>query len=51
MVLIDGNLWPQGVRFGMNFNEDKTRFWVDIYPGRSGLTHREVLGRLLDTGT
>jgi hypothetical protein len=33
--------------FGMNFNEDKTRFWVSIHPGQSGLTHQQVLERLL----
>jgi ATP-dependent Clp protease ATP-binding subunit ClpA len=47
VVLVDEGLWQQGVRFGMNFNEDKTRFWVSIHPGDSGLTHQQVLDRLL----
>jgi hypothetical protein len=37
----------QGVRFGFNFNKDKTRYWVTIHPGDSGLTHQQVLDRLL----
>jgi Clp amino terminal domain, pathogenicity island component len=46
-VLVDSGLWQQGVRFGFNFNQDKTRYWVSIHPGDSGLTHRQVLDRLL----
>lgn len=46
-VLCRQGLWDQGVRFGMNFNTDRTRFWVLIHPGRSGLTHQQVLNRLL----
>ena len=47
VVLVDGGLERQGVRFGFNFNEDKTRFWVIIHPGESELTHQQVLDRLL----
>ena len=47
VVLSGEGLWQRGVRFGMNFNEDKTRFWVSIHPGESGLTHQQVLDRLL----
>jgi ATP-dependent Clp protease ATP-binding subunit ClpA len=47
VVLVDEGLWQQGVRFGMNFNEDKTRYWVSIHPGDSGLTHQQVLDRFL----
>jgi ATP-dependent Clp protease ATP-binding subunit ClpA len=47
VVLVDQGLWQQGVRFGMNFNQDKTRFWVSIHPGESGLTCQQVLDRLL----
>ena len=47
VVLSDEGLWQRGVRFGMNFNTEKTRFWVSIHPGDSGLTHQEVLDRLL----
>ena len=46
-VLCRQGLWQQGVRFGTNFNQERTRFWVLIDPGRSGLTAREVLNRLL----
>jgi hypothetical protein len=47
VVLSGEGLWQRGVWFGMNFNEDKTRFWVSIHPGESGLTHQQVLDRLL----
>lgn len=46
-VIVDGGLWQQGVRFGFNLTEDKTRYWVVIHPGDSGLTHQQVLDRLL----
>jgi hypothetical protein len=53
VVLVEEGLEQQGVRFGFNLfgfnlNEDKTRYWVMIHPGGSGLTHRQVLDRLLD---
>jgi ATP-dependent Clp protease ATP-binding subunit ClpA len=47
VVLVDDGLWEQGVRFGFNFNQDKTNYWVIIHPGDSGLTHQQVLDRLL----
>jgi Clp amino terminal domain, pathogenicity island component len=47
VVLVDEGLWQQGVRFGFNLNEDKTKYWVSIHPGDSGLTHQQVLDRLL----
>jgi hypothetical protein len=46
-VLVDQGLEQQGVRFGFNLNKDKTRYWVIIHPGESGLTHQQVLDRLL----
>jgi ATP-dependent Clp protease ATP-binding subunit ClpA len=46
-VLFDQGLWQQGVRFGFNFNQEKTRYWVSIHPGDSGLTHQQVLDHLL----
>jgi Clp amino terminal domain, pathogenicity island component len=46
-VLVDQGLWQQGVRFGFNLNQEKTRYWVIIHPGESGLTHRQVLDHLL----
>jgi hypothetical protein len=46
-VLMDQGLWQQGVRFGFNFNKDETRYWISIHPGHSGLTHQQVLNRLL----
>jgi hypothetical protein len=27
VVLVEQGLWGRGVRFGFNFNEDKTRYW------------------------
>jgi hypothetical protein len=47
VVLVDEGLWQQGVRFGFNFTEDKTSYWVIIHPGESGFTSQEVLDRLL----
>jgi ATP-dependent Clp protease ATP-binding subunit ClpA len=47
-VLVDQGLWQQGVRFGFNSNKEKTSYWVTIHPGDSGLTHQQVLDRLLD---
>jgi ATP-dependent Clp protease ATP-binding subunit ClpA len=47
VVLVDEGLGQQGVRFGFNFTEDQTRYWVIIHPGESGLTSQEVLDRLL----
>ncbi|HZD38832.1 MAG TPA: Clp protease N-terminal domain-containing protein [Actinomycetes bacterium] len=47
-VLFDGGLWERGVRFGFNFNQEGTRYWVIIHPGESGLIHEQVLDRLLD---
>jgi ATP-dependent Clp protease ATP-binding subunit ClpA len=47
VVLVDEGLWQQGVRFGFNFTEDQTRYWVIIHPGESGFTSQEVLDRLL----
>jgi hypothetical protein len=46
-VLCRQGLWDQGVRFGMNFNQERTRFWVLVHPGRSGLTAQQVLDRFL----
>ena len=46
-VLCRQGLWRQGVGFGMNFNPERTKFWVVIHPGRSGLTARQVLDRFL----
>jgi ATP-dependent Clp protease ATP-binding subunit ClpA len=51
LVLVDDGLSEQGVRFGFNFNQDRTRYWVLIHPGESGLTHQQVLDRLLDTAS
>jgi ATP-dependent Clp protease ATP-binding subunit ClpA len=47
VVLVDEGLEQQGVRFGFNFNQDKSSFWVSIHPGDSGLTHQQVLDRFL----
>jgi hypothetical protein len=45
-VLCRQGLWRQGVGFGTNVDPQGTRF-VMIHPGRSGLTARQVLDRLL----
>jgi hypothetical protein len=47
VVLVDEGLWHQGVRFGFNFTEDKTSYWVINHPCESGFTSQEVLDRLL----
>jgi hypothetical protein len=46
-VLCREGLWRQGVGFGINFNQDKSAYFVMIHPGRSGLTARQVLNRFL----
>lgn len=47
LVLCRQGLWKQGVGFGLNFNEQRTRYWVMIHPGFSGLTARQILDRFL----
>jgi hypothetical protein len=49
-VLCRQGLWRQGVGFGMNFNQERTKFWVLIHPGRSGLSARQILDHLLGRG-
>jgi hypothetical protein len=49
-VLCRGGLWRQGVGYGVGFNQDRTRYFVMIHPGHSGLTARQVLDRLLGRG-
>jgi hypothetical protein len=44
-VIVRQKLWDQGVRFGAGVNQGK--HYVLIDPGRSGLTAREILNRLL----
>ena len=46
-VLCRQGLWRQGVGFGVNFDQDKSKWFVMIHPGRSGLTARQVLDRFL----
>jgi ATP-dependent Clp protease ATP-binding subunit ClpA len=45
-VLWDQQLWQQGVRFGYGAHGQET-IKVIIHPGDSGLTHQQVLDRLL----
>jgi hypothetical protein len=40
-------LWRQDVGFGVHYSKDRTRILVLVNPGRSGLTARQVLDRLL----
>jgi hypothetical protein len=49
-VMCRQGLWRQGAGFGWNVNAEGTRYWVVIHPGRSGLTARQVLDRLLGRG-
>ena len=46
-VLCRQGLWRRGVGFGINFNQDRTRWFVMIHPGFSGLSARQILDRLL----
>ena len=43
-------LWQQDVGFGFNYEKDPNRALVLISPGRSGLTAKQVLDRLLGRG-
>ena len=43
-------LWQQDVGFGVHYEKDPNRVLVLISPGRSGLTARQVLERLLGRG-
>jgi hypothetical protein len=45
-VLWDQGLWQQGVRFGYGAHGQEM-IKVSIHPGDSGLTHQEILDRLL----
>jgi hypothetical protein len=46
-VLRREGLWDQGVRFGANFDPDTGEYFVLIKPGRSRLSARQILDRLL----
>jgi hypothetical protein len=49
-VFCDQGLWQQDVGFGFNYEQDPNRVFVLINPGRSGLTAKQVLDRLLGRG-
>ena len=49
-VFCHQGLWQQDVGFGFNYEKDPNRAFVLINPGRSGLTARQVLDRLLGRG-
>jgi hypothetical protein len=49
-VLCHQGLWQQGVGFGFNYEKDPNRAFVLINPGRSRLTARQILDRLLGRG-
>jgi hypothetical protein len=49
-VLCRQGLWQQDVGFGFNYEKDPNRAFVLINPGRSGLTAKQVLDRLLGRG-
>jgi hypothetical protein len=43
-------LWRQDVGFGVHYTKDPNRVVVLVSPGRSGLTAKQVLDRLLGRG-
>jgi hypothetical protein len=43
-------LWQQDVGFGFNYEKDPNRVFVLVNPGRSGLTAKQLLDRLLGRG-
>jgi hypothetical protein len=49
-VLCRQGLWRQDVGFGFNYEKDPDRAFVLINPGRSRLTARQILDRLLGRG-
>lgn len=49
-VLCRQGLWQQDVGFGFNYEKDPDRAFVLINPGRSHLTARQILDRLLGRG-
>jgi hypothetical protein len=46
-VLRREGLWDQGVRFGANVDQETGDYLVLIKPGRSRLSARQILDRLL----
>lgn len=49
-VLCRQGLWQQDVGFGFNYEKDPNRAFALINPGRSRLTARQILDRLLGRG-
>jgi hypothetical protein len=49
-VLCRQGLWQQDVGFGFNYEKDPNRAFVLINPGRSRLTAKQILDRLLGRG-
>jgi len=49
-VFCDQGLWQQDVGFGVQYEKDPTHVLVLVSPGRSGLTAKQVLDRLLGRG-
>ncbi len=49
-VFCHQGLWQQGVGFGVHSEKDPNRVLVLVSPGRSGLTAKQVLDRLLGRG-
>jgi hypothetical protein len=43
-------LWQQDVGFGFNYEKDPNRVFVLVNPGRSSLTAKQLLDRLLGRG-
>jgi hypothetical protein len=49
-VLCRQGLWQQDAGFGFNYEKDPNRAFVLINPGRSRLTAKQILDRLLGRG-
>jgi hypothetical protein len=49
-VLCRQGLWRKGIGFRFNHNQEGTGYLVEIHPGFSGLTARQILDRFLGRG-
>jgi hypothetical protein len=49
-VLCRQGLWRKGIGFRFNHNEDGIGYLVEIHPGHSGLSARQILDRFLGRG-
>ena len=49
-VLCRQGLWRKGIGFRFNHDQDGTGYFVEIHPGLSGLSARQILDRFLGRG-